>query len=86
MNKKEKLKVIHEHIMDTKHLKPLFNAIDNTIDHSFELYNKKQFGGLQKDLKHSLKLELMDYLYQIGFSEKIRVDEVINKFTEKYKK
>lgn len=86
MNKKEKLKIIHEHVMDTKHLKPLFNAIDNTVDNKFTLYNKKQFGGLQTDLKRSLKLELMDYLYQIGFAEKTRVDEVINKFTEKYKK
>jgi hypothetical protein len=86
MNKKEKLRVIHEHIMDTKHLKPMFDAIDSIIDHKFEHYNKKQFGLLVKDLKRSLKLELMDYLFQIGFAEKTRVDEVINKFTKKYNK
>jgi len=84
MNNKQKLKVIHEHVMDSKHILPIFSAIDSIIDKNFALYDKKQFGGLQRDLKRGIKLEIMDYLYQIGFAEKVRVDEVINKFTEKY--
>jgi hypothetical protein len=86
MDRKEKIKVIHEHVMDSKHIKPIFGAIDSIIDNKFALYNKKQFGGLQTDLKRSIKLEIIDYLYQIGFAEKTRVDEVINTFTKKHKK
>ena len=63
MNTKQKIKIIHEHVMDSRHIKPIFSAIDNTIDNKFSLYNKKQFGGLQTDLKRSIKLEIMDYLY-----------------------
>lgn len=85
INNKQKIKTIHEHVMDSKHIKPIFGAIDSIIDNKFALYNKKQFGGLQTDLKRSIKLEIIDYLYQIGFAEKTRVDEVINKYTEKYK-
>jgi len=83
MTRKEKLKIIHEHVMDTKHIKPLFNAIDHSIDHGFKYYGK-QFDTLKNDLKRSIKLEVIDYLHQAGFAERIRVDEVIKKFTEKY--
>ena len=85
MNNKQKIKVIHEHVMDSKHIQPIFGAIDSIIDKNFEIYGKKGFDGLKKDLKRGIKLEIIDYLYQIGFAEKTRVDEVIIKYTEKYK-
>jgi len=85
MTKKEKLKIIHEHVMDTKYIKPLFSAIDITIENTFKHYGK-QFNTLKNDLKRSIKLEVIDYLHQAGFAERTRVDEVVKKFTEKYKK
>lgn len=85
MNKKEKLKIIHEHVMDAKYIKPMFNAIDHSIDENFKYYGK-QFTTLKNQLKRSIKLEVLDYLHQAGFAEKVRVDEVVKIFTEKYTK
>jgi hypothetical protein len=85
MTKKEKIKIIHEHVMDAKYIKPMFDAIDYSIENNFQHYGK-QFNSLKNQLKRSIKIEVLDYLHQAGFSEKIRVDEVVNKFTKKYKK
>jgi hypothetical protein len=85
MNNKQKIKIIHEHVMDAKYIKPLFDAIDYSIENNFQHYGKQQFNSLKNQLKRNIKIEVLDYLHQAGFSEKIRVDEVVNKFTEKYK-
>jgi hypothetical protein len=73
MTKKEKIKIIHEHVMDAKYIKPMFDAIDYSIENNFQHYGK-QFNSLKNQLKRSIKMSVQtsSYIYT-GYSVVMRI-------------